>query len=298
MVVCLPRWRPALRGAGLILAGFVVVLAPWGLRMLAEHGAPSTSGGLGRSLIARSVKYAPEEFVDWKWLSETYAGHDDSESRARILLYNKRRTIRGSRSVRGYQDGLIEELKVTPAQADRLMRDVALEAIARRPLDYLRDSLRFSGQLLVGTELSPRSEWRQRQEKSWAEQWPDRLDALVEPVSPAQQRERPLAEWLLGLFQPAHWSALLLPLAALGTVALARSREPRPGLLLPASVLLLIGLSAFLDGPVPRYRVPLEPLLAILAAGGVTTALGLARLLRPAELRHPDGDEPAVQRAF
>ncbi|MCC7104433.1 MAG: glycosyltransferase family 39 protein [Chloroflexi bacterium] len=292
-----PRWRRALSSAAFLLLGVAVVMGPWSLRMLSEHGDPSTSGGLGRSLIARSVKYAPEDFVDWKWLSETYDDRDDVEARARMLLYSKRRTIRSSRSVRGYQDAVIQELRVSPAQADQLMRSAALEAIGRKPLEYLRDSIVFSGQLLIGSEISPRSEWKQRQDKSWEEQWPDQLDPLVEPVSFAQQHDRPIAETILGMFQPTTFSFVLLPLATLGAFLVGTPSVGRLALLPMGYVLLLIGLSAFLDGPAIRYRVPLEPALAVLAAGGVAAILRRLRLPKGVGRHLASTVEPLPRRA-
>ena len=293
----LPRWRRALIGGAAFCVGFLLLFAPWSLRMLAEHGSPGASGGLGRSLVARSGKYAPEDFVDWKWLSETYVGREDREARARILLYNKRRAIRSSRSVRSYQDALIDEVGVSAAEADALMRSVGLEAIARRPIEYILDSLRFTGEVLAGIEISPHSEWKQRQEKSWTEQWPDRLDALVDPVSAAQQWERPTAEWLLGAFQPSQVSLPLLALAALGCLAIVRTSRERYALALPVSAVALASLSAFLDGPVARYHNPLEPIVALFGAGGLVYLFSLARSFRPTQARSDDSGEPAIQRA-
>jgi 4-amino-4-deoxy-L-arabinose transferase-like glycosyltransferase len=265
LVLGLPRWRPALRAVAFALVGYALIALPWTLRNLAAHDTATTAGGLGRSLIARTVKY--DSLFDWKWLSETYAERPDAESRARMLLYRKRGNIPNSRSVRPYQDALIEELGLSQGEADRAMRGVALEAIARRPLDYLGGSLLFSGQLLLGREERLQSHWKQRATKDWDEQWDDRLDALVEPLSPATLAGQELAATLTELFQPARFGWLLAPLVLAGCLAAWRA-PARPALLLAAVALLLAALSAFLDGPVPRYRYPLDPLLFILAAGG------------------------------
>ena len=286
LLLALPRWRSALRAAGLALLGYALLVAPWTLRNLATHETATTAGGLGRSLIARTVKY--DTLFDWKWLSETYEQREDPESRARMLLYRKRGNIPNSRSVRPYQDTLIEELGVSQGEADRLMRGVALEAIARRPLDYLAGSLSFTGRVLIGEEERLQSHWKQRANKDWDEQWDDRLDFLVGPLLPELAAGQPLAGFLTGLFQPARIGWLVVLLAALGGLAAWRERARRPALLLGAVVLALAALSAFLDGPVPRYRYPLDPLLFVLAAGGLVFLAGLpARLRQRARARTP-----------
>jgi 4-amino-4-deoxy-L-arabinose transferase-like glycosyltransferase len=292
----LPRWRPALTAAGLVVVGYGLVFAPWMLRNLQAHETPSAAGGLGRSLIARTVKY--DDLFDWKWLSETYDQRDDLAARERMLLYNKRRQIPAGRSVRPYQDALIRELGLSQAEADTAMRSIALEAIARRPLEYLRGSLDFTGQLLLGSEVRLQSEWKQRANKDWAEQWDNRLDGLVQPVAawgspdPAPGRTQSLLSALTDLYQPARLPWLLLPLSALGCLLSLFQPNRRPGLLVAAAVLLLLGLSAFLDGPVPRYRVPLEPLVTILAAGGISGRWALIssrRIMVGAGSPRPDG---------
>jgi hypothetical protein len=149
-LLCLPRWRVALTASGVALLGYLAIVAPWTIRNWVAHEAPTTAGGLGRSLIARSVKY--DSLVDWKWLSETYGGREDAASRARMLLYRKRGNIPASRSVRPYQDALIEELGVSQGQAESLMRGVAFEVIQQNPSDYVVGSLQFTELILLGRE--------------------------------------------------------------------------------------------------------------------------------------------------
>jgi 4-amino-4-deoxy-L-arabinose transferase-like glycosyltransferase len=271
LIVHLPRWRPALKAVGLAIAGYAVIVLPWIVRNAAAHETPAAAGGLGRSLIARTVKY--DSLFDWKWLSETYGGRDDLPARERMLLYRKRGNIPESRSVRGYQDALVEELGLSQGQAESAMREIALEAIARRPLDYLSGSLLFVGQIFLGREESLQGHWRQRANKDWGEQWDDRLDYLVSPVTPEQNRAQPLTATLTNLYQPGRvgWPLLCLFLAGCLVAALDESR--RPAILLASVAIVLLTLSAFLDGPVPRYRYPLDPLIATVAVGGLISAI-------------------------
>jgi hypothetical protein len=277
LVACmllLPRWRPALRTAGLALVGYLLLAAPWTLRNLATHDAATAAGGLGRSLIARTVKY--DSLFDWKWLSETHAEQDDLPARARMLLYRKRGNIPASRSVRPYQDALIRELGLSQAQAEAQMREIAVEAIQRRPLDYLHGSLLFTGQLFLGREESFAAHWKQRTTKDWDEQWDDRLDPLVTSATLGMLEAQPAAG-LVDLYQPSRFAWVLGILALIGCISAALVPAQRPALLLLAVVPLLLALSAFLDGPVARYRYPLDPLIAVLAAGGLVGVVAAAR---------------------
>jgi hypothetical protein len=278
LVACLlllPRWRPALRTAGLALLGYLLVATPWTLRNLATHDTATAAGGLGRSLIARTVKY--DNLFDWKWLSETHEVRDDLPARARMLLYRKRANIPASRSVRPYQDALTRELGLSQGQAEAQMREIAVEAIQRRPLDYLRGSLLFTGQLFLGREESFASHWKQRATKDWDEQWDDRLDPLVISATPEMLDAQPAAASLVDLYQPSRFAWVLGMLALIGCVAAAVVPARRPTLLLAAVVLPLLALGAFLDGPVARYRYPLDPLIAVLAAGGLVGIVAAAR---------------------
>jgi 4-amino-4-deoxy-L-arabinose transferase-like glycosyltransferase len=267
VLALLPRWRPALKAAGFILAGYALMVAPWALRNVAAHDTFAASGGLGRSLIARAVKY--DNLVDWKWLSETYAGREDLPARERMLLYRKRANIPDSRSVRPYQDALMRDLGLSQSQAEAAMREIGLEAIGRRPLAYLRGSLLFSLQLFLGRDEPLQSHWKQRASKDWSEQWDDRLDFLVAPISPQQVQGLPAAAALADLYQPARLGWALLALFGLGCLFAIREPGRRPALLLAGIVVLLLALSAFLDGPVARYRYPLDPLIVVLASGGL-----------------------------
>jgi hypothetical protein len=245
-------------------------------------------------LIARTVKY--DTLFDWKWLSETYAGREDPEGRARLLLYRKRGNIPASRSVRPYQDALIDELGVSQAQAESLMRGVALEAIARRPVDYVQGSLLFTGQVVLGEQEPLRGHWKQRANKDWAEQWDNRIDHLVAPVTPQQTDAQPLATALTDFYQPSRAGWLLAALFLFGCLLVWRQPTRRPALLLAVIAMTLLGASAFLDGPVQRYRHPVDPLLTIIAAGGLVGALSqlLAHLRRATAPRGRLEDRPVV----
>ena len=63
------------------------------------------------------------------------------------------------------------------------------------------------------------------------------------------------------------------------------------------TVLALVFPSAALVGYVPRYRYPADPLLAVLAAGGVVAAVALARLARERDGRRGEAEPGRVRSA-
>ena len=293
------RWRPALLGSAIVGLGFLLVLGPWMIRNLAEHGSLTPSGGLGRSLVARTIKYDYGFFED-----DRPAEPDDLTGQVRQFVRGKRNTIRNSRSVRSTQTGLMKELGLTQAQSDGLMRRVALAEIAERPFYYALGSLRMAGQIALGRDKEDAlaSRWNDRADKDWVEQWEARIEHLVTPTAPAEQRELERADALVRIYQPATLGPLVPLLAAVGLAAAVALAPFRPALLPGLATLALILASAALDGPVPRYRYPVDPLLALLAAGGALASYQLlarsyqrwmrrragASSLPPERLRHTE----------
>jgi 4-amino-4-deoxy-L-arabinose transferase-like glycosyltransferase len=284
------RWQRALGASAVVSLGFVLIVGPWSIRNWVEHGSLTASGGLGRSLVARTIKYDQGFFE-----TDRQPAPDDLKGQVYQFVRGKRNTIRNSRSVRSTQAGLMTELGLTQAQSDSLMRQVALEQIAERPLYYALGSLRMAGQIVAGREkedrLMPR--WNDRSDKDWVEQWEARVDHLLTPTTPAEWNEQSRAERLVEIYQPATLGPVL-PLLAVGGLALTMAYPPfRPALMSGFAALALILASAALDGPVPRYRYPIDPLIALFAVGGVLTSIhGAAASLKPVLVRRRAG-QPA-----
>ncbi|MCC7368885.1 MAG: glycosyltransferase family 39 protein [Chloroflexi bacterium] len=268
-LICHPAsWRrpwPIVRGTALVGVGFALVLVPWMLRNLAEHGTLAAAGGLGRSLVARTIKYDEGFFDQARPVVE-----GDFKSEARQFIRGKRNTIRNSRSVRSTQAGLMKEYGLTQAQSDRIMREVATDVILENKTYYLVGSLKMAWQIVLGKEKEDTysDRWVMRSSKDWAEQWEARVDHLLGPATAAEQRGVDTAQWLTDLFQPSSVGPILPLLAALGL--LLAGLAARPALIPGLAGLGILLLSAALDGPVPRYRYPLDPILALLAAGAVS----------------------------
>lgn len=260
--------RRGLVAGGVTVTVALLVLAPWALRNLASHGTVSSAGGLGRSLIARTVKY-DEGFFNSEHVVRPGESPTDLKPAVRQIVYRKRNNVRKGRSVRPVTDAIVEELGLSPSQADGVMREVALEAIRDQPLYYLEGTAIMAGQILVGKDERLISHWRQRVDKDWDEQWESRLDRLLVGLTTGQQQGFNVADRIVSLFQPARFDVFLPFLALIGVLAAAANRASRVALIPAGTVLILVVVSAALDGPVARYRYPLDPLLAVCSASAL-----------------------------
>jgi Dolichyl-phosphate-mannose-protein mannosyltransferase len=287
---------PIVRGTLLVGFGFALVLVPWMVRNLSEHGTLSAAGGLGRSLIARTIKYDEGYFDQSRPAVEASLSGSSEQAlkgEVREFIRGKRNTIRNSRSVRSTQAGLMRELGLTQAQSDGLMRQVALEAIAERPTYYAIGSLGMAWQIVLGKpkEDAYSERWVMRSDKDWVEQWESRVDHLLAPPTSTEQASTETAQWLTEIFQPAALGPVLPVLAGLG-LALA-AVAARPALVPGLAALGILLASAALDGPVPRYRYPLDPLIGLFAAGALAVSVSwIVGLWRRARTADPERREP------
>jgi hypothetical protein len=162
-----------------------------------------------------------------------------------------------------------DELGLTQAGTSNLLRQVATEGILGHPGYYLRGTLEMAGEILVGKRETVIAPWRERTTRNWDNKWDPRLTALVDdppqPTGPDYER----ADAIISFFQPYRWRREIGLLLVLGTVAAALRPAWRPALLVPAAAGLIVLASAALDGHVWRYRYPVDPLLAVVAGGGV-----------------------------
>jgi hypothetical protein len=172
---------------------------------------------------------------------------------------------------------------------------VASEAILAHPIYYLQGSLEKAVEITVGKRETVLAAWRERTTRNWDNKWDPRLVPLVAEVPPASGPEYEQADRVASFFQPnRHWRTLGL-LVGLGLAGALVVPAWRPALLLPAAASAIVLSSAALDGNVWRYRYPVDPLLAVLAGGGLQAAWSAARwagrrLLTP---RHRTGRSSA-----
>lgn len=249
-----------------------VVVVPWMAINQSRHGTFAVSGS-GRFLLARTVKNDPGGYS-----FESPPGLVEDEVRAaarRIVQQEAARPVAGSSAQR-----LREELGLSEAETSRILSDLAVEAIRKRPAYYLSQSASFAWDILSGTPINIRREGREWKEIDW--------ERRARPVlqRPVYRLDADRAQRLVSVYDPSRYGPLIPILFGAGLVLAAVGLAPRWLLLPGLAVTVLIAGSAALVGPVERYRVPLDPLLTLLSVQAVATAAGLTRVglrrLRPA----------------
>ena len=179
------------------------------------------------------------------------------------------------------------------------MRDLALEAIVREPGYYLLGTARDFGRLAQGTPERYRDHWQTRKDNGSREEWEANEDIrhLLGPPTPLQESQYAQAEALITLFQPARLGPTDPAAGAGGRGgAGARGREPRRearrrGLPGAGGGRAAAG-GGRAGGAARALPLPREPLLALLAAGGLTTLVTLAT-----RVEEPHGAATCASRA-
>jgi hypothetical protein len=246
--------RVALVAVVMVAVGYGLAIAPWSIRNQLVHDIASPST-FGRTMIARTASYDRGfTFVD-----PSRPESDPLKARAAQIVQ------RGAE--RGDSDGTIaqrlrQELDLDPVQVNAVMRDLAIQAIARQPLYFMQGSFWFAVRIFNGVEMRLREHESERKDVEWNE----RTRPLL--ASTRSEDDARFANGLLKWWQPALWAPLPLVLFVLG-VATSLLPGWRPGLLLGASVAVLVFASAALNGPQERYRYPVDPAIAALMASGL-----------------------------
>jgi 4-amino-4-deoxy-L-arabinose transferase-like glycosyltransferase len=264
----LPRWRPAVFGIVTMMALFGVVVVPWMARNQAVQATFAIAGGSGEGLAVRTIRY--EQKFDFR---APPGGNDD------VSLARARRIYRDEAedgSAFELRQRLIDELGVPEVEAERLMRTIALQAIVRQPGYYLTGTFEMFVTTFVGRPIRLRQDWLPWRNIAWEE----RVRHLLQEPTAVEERGFAAAERLATLYDPARVAPLLAILALVGALTGVRPGR-RAALLIGSAVCAVLLAGAALIGIEWRYRFPLDPLIAVLAAGGLVTVLGLV----PAVLR-------------
>jgi 4-amino-4-deoxy-L-arabinose transferase-like glycosyltransferase len=269
----LPRWRITLLASVAIGAGMLLIQGPWMIRNYVVQGNLSSST-FGRTLIARTAYY-DRGFVFYKpGVTSTEGGLTKTKARQIVQDLADKRSSDGVIAGR-----LREEFNLDPIQVNALLRDIATEAILRDPWRYVSGTLSMSAEIFVGVEERFLDHWKEYKDVN---PWNPQIGALVGDPTPWEARERSTAHRLADIYEPADFAPFIFGLFCLGCVAAVVSSRARPALLPALAAIGLIVASAALDGPVERYRYPVDPSISVLAAGGlVSAALMLWRLRVP-----------------
>jgi hypothetical protein len=230
-----------------------------------------SGGALGQTRggrTARHDRYDPASGRGFVYYDPARDAEDPDPTRlaARKVLQDAARSGSSGRTV---HTRLRKELGLSDAATDRLMRDLALEAILRRPGYYLSGTVERFGRLWVTSPERLSGSWRDR--NTIIGDWEHAASrALLEQPAEPIEREMPTVEALTSVLQPSRLGVLYPALFALGLFAAAGNRRSRPALMPILATLLLMTLSVALVGGVARYRYPEDPLIF------ATIAIGLA----------------------
>jgi hypothetical protein len=280
--------RPRRRAIALTILAGVGFLATMGPAFLADiflRGGVS-SGALGEHLLWRITR-SDSGYIRREDVPPTDGDTPQSVARRYVL----RRAV-DRQLPQEIFTGLRRDLGLSAAEADSIMRAIALEAILRQPVRYVSSTLRMSVELFFGDdqqlgEMSKRAGETQyinpqARQRTWFE---DRVLHLGEPPAPAVENEFDNAERLTTIYQPGRFWWLIGPGFLAGAVATVTSRRHRHGLLLALAIPPMLLANAALAGPEARFRYPIDPLIAVVAFGGIVwlwqLVIGLIRRTRP-----------------
>jgi hypothetical protein len=182
---------------------------------------------------------------------------------------------------------LVRRMRLTDAEASDLLRDLAIQAILRSPDVYLWGTWLELGVLVTSQPESVSAHVESRRQSWRGSELLDlvkngTIPELIPPTWDAGSR-LPIAEAVANIYQPARWNFLLLGLALLATAWGTRDLERR-GVLVPLGTVAGIALcTVLINGSLPRYRYPMDPLLHVAAASSAVWLLAAvrARLQRP-----------------
>jgi 4-amino-4-deoxy-L-arabinose transferase-like glycosyltransferase len=137
LLICGPRWKPALRGSAIAMGALVVVIAPWCIHNLVRFGDPNVASEGGLSLYARAISY-----------DQVRPSADTASGRLALGIYNtadpnEQEAVVGTTA--SVFNALVEEAGQDPIEATRTLAGLAVKAISDEPGTYLRDSLQILG---------------------------------------------------------------------------------------------------------------------------------------------------------
>jgi hypothetical protein len=267
-----PR-RRAIAMTVVAFAGFVAAMLPAFATDLMLRGGVS-SGALGEHLLWRITR-SDSGYITRSDIPPDQPGSPEVAARRYVTRKAVDRTLPQEIFV-----GLGRDLGLGAAESDAVMRSVALDAIGRQPLRYVTSTLRMSVELFFG-EDQPLGEVSKRagepgyinpqsKQRTWFE---ERIIHLGEPPTQAVENEFDNAETLTSLYQPGRLIWLLAAGFVVGALVTVLNTRYRSGLILTLAVPPMLLANAALAGPEARFRYPIDPLIAVLAFGGIAWAV-------------------------
>jgi 4-amino-4-deoxy-L-arabinose transferase-like glycosyltransferase len=268
-------WRPSLAACALAGGCFALLVVPWAIRNQVVYGTAGAAS-TGRFLISRSVKHE-RNFVFYEDAVGAYPGEAPERTRARKIAQE----VTDKRPEPGQIFQRIRDnLGLTEAQTDAMLKDIALEAILRDPMLWVSGTIEMFYELLKGAPKEEEVHWHQEvhEQPRVANQW-GQFNHLLEAPPPAHRNEAADAEILGALFRPSRVAWWIVGLGMVGALLALVVPAYRPAVLPFLVSFVLIAVSAMLVGDVPRYRYPVDPLMYVMAAGGLVGLVGLVMRL-------------------
>jgi hypothetical protein len=283
------RWRPSITACALAGGCFALLVVPWAIRNQVVYGTAGAAS-TGRFLISRSVKHE-RNFVFYEEAVGAYPGEDPQRTKARKIAQE----VTDKRPEPGQVFQRIRDnLNLTEAQTDAMLKDIALEAIMRDPMLWVSGTVEMFYELLKGAPKEEEVHWHQEvhEQPRVANQW-GRFNYLLEAPPPAHVNEAADAEALAKILRPSRVAWWIVGLGLVGALLALVVPRYRPATLPSLVAFVLIAVSAMLVGDVPRYRYPIDPLMYVMAAGGLVGLVGVAVRLSRRLARGPRPEHAA-----
>lgn len=266
------RLRPSLLACAFVFGGYAAITAPWVLYNRLTH-AETGVGHPGNIIIGTVMHERPytKNFF-------TIDNQDENPTRREARKIIERMAPDEPDPLELWSE-FRARLGVKGIEANTLMGEIAIDMILRHPQHYAGVLVTKVVNLFSRPHDEPLEEFIRRTHS----QWPGRL--LAPPVkagllpdlrpsdrTPAQTWELKRAAAIVDFFKPTRAAPLLAVLFLLG-LASVLARPERRLLILPALLLLsVVVFNGVIAGDKPRYRYPLDPLIGVVAMGGVVAS--------------------------
>lgn len=263
-------WRTAALSTLVVAVGFAGIMAPWMARNYVRNGSFESAGALGQTLTGRITRHDEGFTIPSPTSPSPYADPVQSEARA-LILRQMAREARPSainhrlRTIYGWNE----------AQANRAMRDVAVEIILAQREHYVRGTAAKIRRLFWGETEDFSRHWGDRKSNELREDWVGNASiahVLTTPTA-VQEAEKYQAAAVASLVSPYTLRWPLLVLLLVGLVGGLRAANRWATVFMVLLALALVIPAGMLVGYVPRYRYPADPFLAVLVGGGLVFLL-------------------------
>jgi len=252
-------WSRRAAAVGVVAVCVLILVVPWMAYNYQTQGQFVIAGS-GRFLLARTLKMDPGGFTFDPPTGVTETG---TRAAARQIVQEEAARTRPGSVAQRFRD----ELGLSDAEAYSLMQSFAIEAIRNRPVYFVTSTLDSFVDIVLGEPINVKHEGIAVADADFERRARAALRKFVYPL------DVPRAQASLSLYDPARLGLMMPALFVLGTIV-AVLKPGQRWLLLPAlTTVALIGGSAALVGGELRYRYPQDPLIALVACGGMLALL-------------------------